>query len=147
MSGSFSESVVVQAVAEQVCRRLTRKIISTLQQMNHGLQSGDDSGLKNTWDEICVQVQFEESCLWDAYHETVCGLTGREIEKLLPHEREAVWLQTPAGDEWGCEDESDRQSYPVLNDDIVEYVISEHLYREAANWSNLRIREYLDRGA
>lgn len=139
INGSLYESAIVQAVAEQVCRRLTRKIIATLQQVNGALQSGNHSGLKNTWDEICAQLQFEESCLWDAYDETVRGLTKPEVEKLLPHERGAVWLQTRAGDKWG-EDESAREPYPVLNDDIVEYVISENLYREAANWSNRRIR-------
>ena len=52
MSRTLSETEVVRALAEQVCRRLTRRLIATLQKMNNGLLSGEDSGLKNTWDEI-----------------------------------------------------------------------------------------------
>jgi hypothetical protein len=109
------------------------------------LLSGEDSGLKNTWDEICAQLQFEESGCWDVYDETVRGLVAYDAEKLLPHEREAIWLQTTAADDWGCEDESERQPYPVSTEEIVDCVVNEYICREAANWSNPRIRSYVDR--
>lgn len=147
MSRTLSETGVVCALAEQVCRRLTRRLIATLQKMNNGLLSGEDSGLKNTWDEICTQIQFEESFSWDVYDETVRGLAASDVEKLLPHEREAIWLQTNAADDWGCEDESRRQAYPVTNEEIVEYLVHEYIYSEAGNWSNQRIRVYLDRSS
>jgi len=70
MSRSLSDAAVVRELAEQICRRLTRRMIATLQKMNNGLLSGDDSGLKNAWDEICAQLQFEESFSWDVYDET-----------------------------------------------------------------------------
>ena len=147
MSRTLSETGVVRALAEQVCRRLTRRLIATLQKMNNGLLSGEDSGLKNTWDEICTQIQFEESFSWDVYDETVRGLAASDVEKLLPHEREAIWLQTNAADDWDCEDESERPPYPVSNDDIVDYLVHEYIYSEAGNWSNQRIRVYLDRSS
>lgn len=147
MSRALSESAVVCELAEHICERITRSIIATLQRMNNGLLSGDDSGLENTWDEICVQVQCEASFSWDAYDETVRGLVRADVEKLLPHERDAIWLQTPAADNWDCEDESRRAPYPVVGDDIVEYLITEHVYREAGNWSNRRIRKYLNPGS
>jgi hypothetical protein len=55
---ALSESAIVQAVAEDAARRVTRKVISTLQKMTV-LLSGDDSELMTSWDEICVQVQGE----------------------------------------------------------------------------------------
>ncbi len=99
---------------------------------------------KNVWDEICVQVQFEQSFYWDAYEQTVWQLAAAFVEELPAHEREAIWLQTPEGDDWDCEDESEREPYPVNNDDIVKYLLHENLYYEAGKWSNDRIREYLD---
>src|SRR5215472_1762471 len=63
MSQGLSESAIVRAVAERVAKRLTRKVIATLQQMREKL-AGDDSELKTTWDEICAQVQYEESFYW-----------------------------------------------------------------------------------
>jgi hypothetical protein len=60
MSSKFSESAVIRAFAEEICQRLTRKMIDRLQEMKDGLQSGDGSGLENTWDEIRVQVQYEQ---------------------------------------------------------------------------------------
>jgi hypothetical protein len=145
MNHTLSESEIVQELADRTCRRLTRRIIVTLQTMKDGLLSGHNSGLRNTWDEICAQLQFELSTSWDAYEETISGLAKTEIEGLQAYEREAIWLQTSAGDNWLWEDQSLRPAYPVLADDIVEYFITEHLYKAAVNWSNGRIRDYLDR--
>lgn len=144
MSRTLSEAAVVRALADQVCRRLTRRMIATLQKLNNGLLSGEDSGLKNAWDEICAQLQFEQAFSWDVYDETVKGLVASDVEKLLPHEREAIWLQTTAAGDWDCEDESRRQPYPVSNEEVVDYVVNEYIYSEAGNWSNQRIRSYLD---
>jgi len=146
MSRTLSESAVVRALAEHVCQRLTRRLIATLQKMSRVLLSGEDSGLRNSWDEICVEVQFEASFSWDAYDETVRRFAKAHVVKLLPHEREAIWLQTPASENWDGEVESQREPYPVLDDDIVEYLVSEYLYSEAGNWSNSRIRQYLEHG-
>ena len=134
-------------MADQVCRRLTRRLIATLQKVNNGLLSGEDSGLKNTWDEICAQIQFEESFSWDVCDETVRGLAASDVEKLLPHEREAIWLQTTAADNWDCEDESRRHPYPVSSEEIVDYLVHEYIYSKAGNWSNQRVRSYLDRSS
>lgn len=144
MSESFSESSIVSAVAQEAARRITRKVISGLQRMKHTL-SGDDSELKTTWDEICVQVQYEESFYWDAYDETVRGCLAGYIAELPFHEREAIWLQTDAGVDWDCEEPEDRDPNPVRDDDIVEYVAREYVYAEAGRWSNARIRAYIDR--
>jgi hypothetical protein len=144
MSGKFSESAVIRAFAEEICQRLARKMIAELQKMKDALHSGDGSGLENTWDEICVQVQREQSIYWDAYDSTVRQMVEAEVEKLSPHERGAIWLQTPEADDWEFDEESEHAHYPVCNDDIVGYVVKEHIYHEAGRWNNQRIREYLD---
>jgi hypothetical protein len=140
MSSTLSESLIVMNLAEQVCQRITRKVIRDLQVLDNGLQVGDDSGLTNAWEEICVQVQY-----WEDYDLTVSQTISLEVAELLPHEREAVWLQTPEGEDWDSNGEESRAEYPVAVDDIVEYLKKEYVYTAAANWSNKRIRKYVDR--
>ena len=145
MTEGLSESVIVRAVAEKAARRITRKVIATLQRMRTTL-SGDDSGLKTTWDEICVQLQSEESLYWDTYDETVRSIVVVQIAALPKHEREAIWLQTDAGLDWRYEEPDKRESDPtMLDEDIVNWLSKEYVYAEAENSSNPRIRAYIER--
>lgn len=146
MNKKLSESSIVKTVAEQAIRRIARKVIADLQRMEHTL-SGDDSELKTTWDEICAQIQCEQSFVWDAYDETVKATVGGYVCDLPLHELEAIWLQTEPGFDWDCEESETRDTYPVLDDDIIEYITSEHIYAKAGRWSNARIRSYIERSS
>jgi hypothetical protein len=66
----LSETGIVKKVAAQAAERVSRRTISALQKRTE-TTSGDDSGFKTVWDEVCVQVQYERSFYWDAYDETV----------------------------------------------------------------------------
>jgi hypothetical protein len=142
MSDNLSESAIVNAVSHEAAQRLTRKVIADLQAMRDTL-SGDISGLKTTWDEICVQVQHQESIFWDDYDEIVRNMIGGYIAELAKYEREAIWMQTDAGIDWVCEEPKDRAAYPVVDADIINYLIHKYVYSEAADWSNARIEAYL----
>ena len=144
MSERSSESAIVRVLARASGDRITRHVIASLQRMRD-LLSGDDSRLESTWDEICVQVQDDDSFHWDAYDETVRGLVRRAVDSLPSHEREALWLQTDQGSEWDCEDSQEREPYPVCTDDIVDYLTREYVYERAGSWSNSRIRAYIER--
>jgi len=146
MSSPLSESTIVCAVAQEAARRTTRQIITELQRMKNTL-SGDDSELKTIWDEICVQVQDEESGSWDAYDETVRSIVSAYIDKLPKHEREAIWLQTDAGSDWRYKEPEEREASPVCDDDIVEYLTRDYVYVEAGSWSNARVRAYIERSS
>lgn len=144
MSASLSESKIVEEVARQASRRVTRRVIAALQKMKVTL-SGEDSELKTTWDEICVQVQDGDSYEWDAYEQTIRALVFREAAGLPEHEREAIWLQTEEGYGWPWGEEARREANPVVTDDIVKHLVSEYVYEEAARWSNARIRAHIER--
>jgi hypothetical protein len=146
MSDALSESAIVRALAQDAAGRITRKVIAGLQRINETF-SGDDSELKTIWDEICVQVQYEESFLWDFYEETVRALVEAYVADLPKYEREAIWLQTDAGSGWDCELPENREPHPVFDDEIVDYLIQEYVYSEAGCWSNARIRAYIDRSS
>ena len=146
MSTALSETTIVKAVATQAIQRLTRKAVADLQRMKHTL-SGDDSELKTTWDEICAQVQYEHFFAWEVYDQTVRAVVEGLVADLPQHEKQAIWLQTDAGFDWDCEEPASRRSNPVTEDDIVEYVTSEHDYAEAGKWSNARVRAFIERSS
>ena len=145
MTQKLSEATIVGTLADHAARSVTRKAVAALQKRTE-TTSGCDSGLKTVWDEIFVQVQYEESVLWDAYDETVRAFLEAYVKELAQHEREAIWLQTDAGRDWDCEEPEQRESYPVLDDDIVDYLVRQ-LYPEAGRWSNARIRAFIDRAS
>jgi hypothetical protein len=144
MNERLSESRIVRELAKTVEERITRRVVRDLQRMDVTL-SGDDSGLKTTWDEVCVQIQYQESVHWEVYEETVRGLVEGYVDELPNYEAEAVWLQTQHGWDWDCEEPEDREAQPVVRDHIVEYIIQDCIYVEAGRWSNARIRAFLDR--
>ena len=145
MSRDDVERAIVRALAEHVCQWLTRKAISRLQSINGEALALGDSGLQNTWDEICVQVQSEKSSGWAFYDETVRACLQADVEELTRHEQEAIWLQTPRGLEWEGNEDVEAESCPVDYKDILDYLLSEYAYAVAGRWSNARIRNYLDR--
>jgi len=144
MSRALSESTIVREVAGVACARIARKTIADLKRMK-GTLSGDDSKLKTTWDEICVEVQDEHSANWDAYEKTVRSVVHAYAGELVPYEREAIWLQTKSGIAWDSDDLESREDSPVFDDEIIDYITTEHVYAEADRFSNSRIRNFLDR--
>ena len=77
------EQHIVAAWAKQLSDKLLKESIADLEQMDSSeLLSGDDSGLKNVWEEICVQVQDEQSFFWETYVETMESLLAGYVETM-----------------------------------------------------------------
>ena len=107
------------------------------------MQSGQDSVLKNVWDEICVQLQGEESYHWSAYVEVIESFLVPYISQLNSNERNAAWAATSEGWDWFYDQSDTEESPPVAEVDIVSHV-SELVLGKGNNWNNIRIRKYLD---
>ncbi|PZX11379.1 hypothetical protein LX69_03105 [Breznakibacter xylanolyticus] len=132
-----SQSKLLTRLNQIAIERISKKAINQLKKLkNDVLLSGMDSGLNNTWDEICVQVQTEYSAGWYAYQSTI----ENTINNCLEAEPDAIKQLT---------------SYmSILNeqpDDITyssEYAIRS-IYDEvisiAMNFSNKRIDVYLEK--
>ena len=60
---------------------ISENVISKLKALRdpNFLLSGDDSGLENTWEEVCSQVQGEESFHWDVYINTIENFIDIEL--------------------------------------------------------------------
>ena len=138
----LSEYVIVQDLGEKVCKRIAQEVIAGLEEMNDALLSGDDSGLETVWEEICVQQQVEESMHWSTYDQMVRDFADGVIANLEPFELDAAWLITDEGSDWSCEDEDSRESYPVRNRDIVNYVVENVVYEEARSSQNPNVLNY-----
>lgn len=136
----LSEPQIARDLGEALTHRLVVGCIRDLQRIKDCLLSGDDSPLRSIWEEICVQQQGALSFFWCAYQETITACVEGRIEGLQPYELDALWLLTRQGEDWDCE----REPYPVFQGDVVDYIQDEILSR-ANDWSNERIRRYLER--
>jgi hypothetical protein len=141
---------VTRMYAETLCQRISRRIIRDCQSLKDCLLSGDDTVLGNTWDEVCVQIQFQESVYWDAYEDTMHTFVMGYLEELSDYEQFAIWLQTDEGREWqwdidqSPEDVAGKEPDFLLSD-LAYYVLRAYVYLAAGRWSNRRIEEYLER--
>ncbi len=144
------ETMITMKVAESAGRSIAQRVIPALQNLKgEHLQSGDDSGLKNVWEEICVQVQSGDySYFLEAYEMTIDSFIRGHIEKLEEHVTLALWLQTYEGETWSCDAGSqgiDSDEVPWLMEDVVAYIRNYHVLPAAGGWSNKRISRYLER--
>lgn len=127
--------------AKEVIDRIIRSTIRQI--MSHPCFSGDDSILKNAWDDFCAQVQIQESFMWDEYVTFVEGSIYQSLQRIFSRDRAYVWLETSEGMDWMLETESITDSeIPFNDDDIVSYIKNDHLMEKAGNWSNKRLRQY-----
>lgn len=138
------EEHIVEALARAVCKRIATQTRQRLQKMTGNcLLSGDDTILKNTWEEICVQLQGEQSFAWSTYEQTIELIVSGLVDDLPRHESEAVWMQTDPGIDFSLDNEHGQA--PICAADIVTYITREYVYADADNWTNKQIRSYLDR--
>jgi hypothetical protein len=138
----MSAETIVRALALRAAERIGHRVIRDLQRITDTL-SGENSPLKNIWDEICVQLQWEHSVVWEEVYEvTVRALVEAAIEEVSVEEREALWLQTDEAVGWQPSNWNDVA--PVSDAAITDWLISEQIYPCASHWSNPRIRAYLN---
>lgn len=148
-------SQLVEEFAEAARARVCRAVVTNLRRLP-GMMDGGDSMLRNAWDEICVQVQFQESVFWEsAYLPTIEQLIKARIAKLSKCEKRAIWLQSEEGSSWlndldfiqdGQEGRYDGSGVPYDDESVIELVLDSVL-TEAANYENSRISASLDRGS
>lgn len=137
-------------VAEKVCDG----VIEDLKQITTTL-SGDDSGLRNTWEEICVQVQGEESFFWDEYQTVMHDAILGAIVAVEQRDLASLWLQSEEGWSWRWDMENadaaavndaanaEVTEIPFDQEEIAKYILQKHLLVRAEDYSNQRIAAFL----
>ncbi len=102
--------------------------------------------MKTVWDEVCLQERMGEGPFWSAYEQEIDRIIAYYIEKLDEPAKQALWLQTSAGDDWECTLGSDNDQWsnaPALDNDIVGYIRSA-VRKEAEKCENRRVERYLE---
>jgi hypothetical protein len=165
---------IIAAVAENACEQVAAKVIKTLRAEKKGLQSDEDSGLTNIWDEICVQMQRQQSETWEMYLDIITGFIESEVGKLDSNIVSSIWLQTDNGKDWDEENQSNEEaniighvdpnefyfiqieprekfldnsipdSVEYNTEDIANYILDNYILSKAADFTNKRIQKYLD---
>ena len=135
---------IISDIARDDCKQICRKVIFALQRMTEGLGSGEDSPLKNIWDEVCVQVKFQESIDWGLYLDTVRTIVSFEVGRFDARRKQAIWLQTRSGIDWYIENDDQEQTPGYCDEDITEYILNDFVLTGALNWRNKRIEKYLE---
>ena len=128
--------------AEKIARCISHKIIASLQQLTDRLF--DESELKTTWDKICVQIQDAEAQNWGVYYGIMRFTSLPFIRELSNQERKLLWLRTDRGCCTIVDDEDDEADPEDYDEDISDYLINYHVFPKAENWTNPRIRSYLE---
>ncbi len=143
--GMIGQRPFVVALADHAATRTTRRVVRALQKLTHCRLSGDDSGLANIWDEVCVQAQFDQFEAWEVYEETGKATVAGLVSDLSAHEKQALWLRTEAGWDWDYDTRDANAVCPICEEEIVDYLWTEYVLAEAGRWTNARIRAYIER--
>lgn len=141
------EQHIVSAWAEELAGKLIQDTRDALQKMDSAEMLSGDSGLKNVWEEVCVQVQGEQSFFWDTYVETIESLLAGFVDLLNSAARMALWAATDQGWDYIADHHADDQEVaqaPVDMDAIVD-MLKNKLLAAAADFSNQRVERFLAR--
>ncbi len=128
---------IISDIAKADCAQICRKVILALPKMTDGIQSGDNSPLKNIWDEVCVQVRYHQSAFWDLYLYTIRTIIVSEVERFEARRKPAIWLQTREGMEWEINNDDDQQAPGYCDDDITEHILCDVVLTRSAFWRYL----------
>lgn len=132
-------------------RRVAEQAVVELDEMRSHLLSGDDSGLTSTWQEICVQVQGEESDSWDAYLLTIHQVVLSGLQGMLPTELKMLWLCTDQGWNWlwdvvNADDDQPAPPHPGVDGHEIARWIWRQILRDIAEQDHHpNVRRFLDK--
>lgn len=117
---------------------LCRKAVRQIQRLpKEAMLSGDDTILKNVWDEVCVQVQYEEFNGWPFVEEMLRLTCTWLIEESPPHIQRILFYAACLENEIEFDYECDFTEFAseILYDKVIE---------AASKYTNKRIELYLE---
>lgn len=138
-----SDFQLLLALSSMHVDKITAAIIDQLKTLTdeNFLLSGEDSGLKNTWEEICVQAQGQTSIYWEIYVETINNFIVDEFNK-QPHAVQILVSYIGSIDSEYAYGE-DEDPYCIFHDAAIKEIM-DALMMKAGNYDNRNISRYLD---
>jgi len=132
-----SESQILFDIGYMHRKLIAKEVIQDLKNLNDEiyLLSGDDSGLKNVWEEICVQIQDDYSFHWDVYEDTIENFINGSLSKQA---KEVIELLLYIGNI-----DFDEEEPEYFQENIVEDIKADILL-EAEYYKNNNITNFLE---
>jgi hypothetical protein len=121
--------------------QIAEKVICQLEIMTdkNMLQSGENSGLKNVWEEYCFQVQHEESFFFGAYQHTISQCIALELDKQpLPVKKILSYIGGLDMDYV-----TDEEQFTYIEEAAIKGIMDE-ISNRADNYTNDNIERYIE---
>ena len=143
MTNIKSDFQLLLALSSYHVDQISSRVIEQLESVNEDnfLLSGDDSGLKNTWEEICVQAQGEGSFHWNVYEEVIGNFIVSELEKQPAAIQ--ILLSYVGSIDSEFEYREDEDPYVIFQEAAIKEV-TDHIMMTAGYYENENISRYLD---
>ena len=106
------------------------------------MQSGDDSALRNVWEEWVVQVRGQQSVFYEAYEDTIQAICRKVAEKLPQEEQGPLWLWTDGYWNW---DEEEYGTEIPYGDPVLDALEDEFFGRVCSAADDLELPDRLER--
>lgn len=130
---SFDELRLARAerVAKAMYSKLVEKVIAEIKALPENCrQSGDDSVLKDVWEEFKYQFQREHSVVFAAYEDTIQRMCAGYISELDREQQQLLWIWSKAYFHW--DDEDDEMPWG----DFVKGDVAQELYDRVCDVAN-----------
>lgn len=123
---------LVDQLAKSMYDSLVAVVIADIKALpDNCRQSGDDSNLKNVWEEFKDQMQNEQSIYFDAFEHTIQSLCATRVSELDADRKRLLWLWSEGYlQRWADEDEVRLADLDVSH---VEEEVYQHVCDVAAN--------------
>ena len=141
------EERIIGAWADQLANRVVKKTVAALKKMGRDCMLSGDSGLKNVWEEVCVQVQSEYSVDWDTYETVIDDLLASYASELERSAVLALWATTDEGSDWmneNCVASDGYEEVPFSIGAIAEQLRG-NVLSIASDYKSPAVRRYLRR--
>lgn len=137
------EKGITTSWAQQLQAECSEQVIAQFEGMRESMLSGD-SGLLNTWEEICAQVQGEESSDWDTYTGMIEDFILANVKQLPKSAQLALWAQTETGWDWIYDHFAEDDSYDnaPLDFESITQLIKGAVLSEAADYESPTLYRY-----
>ena len=136
---AISEFSILYRLSSYYENKIVRSVIGNLKKLKGDdlLLSGNDSGLKNVWEEICVQTQKEESFYWNVYEDLINKEISLKFHKLPKEIKILLNYKGSIGQDEGVENEKE------LHDDFGIQLLCSEVERTSLDYTNSRINRCL----
>lgn len=137
------EQHIIASWAAKLSKEVVSDVVRSLEGMDATLSG--DSGLKNAWEEVCAQVQREESVDWSIYEDTIEDLLHSVVGGLERGAQLALWAVTDEGGGYISDHHADQCGVigvPLTIGDIVSHLKGQVL-SAAADYESPSLYRYI----